>query len=75
MQWRKFMDRTTKVLLAAVALGLWANVGVTLLVPAQAQRADNLGIGPLQGIDQNVERLVGAFEKIAVGICSNRKIC
>ena len=69
------MDRTTKVLLAAVALGLWANASVTLLVPAQAQRADNLIIGPLQGIDQNVERLVGAFEKIAIGICSNRKIC
>ena len=27
------MDPTTKVLLAAVALGLWANVAVTLLKP------------------------------------------
>jgi hypothetical protein len=31
------MDRTTKILLAAIALGLWANAGVSALRPATAQ--------------------------------------
>ena len=31
------MDRTTKILLAAIALGLWANAGVSALRPAAAQ--------------------------------------
>jgi hypothetical protein len=31
------MDRTTKILLAAIALGLWVNAGVSALRPAVAQ--------------------------------------
>jgi hypothetical protein len=31
------MDRTTKILLAAIALGLWANAAATMVRPAIAQ--------------------------------------
>ena len=69
------MDRPTKILLAAIALGLWANASVTMLRPAQAQRADGLLSGAVEGIDQKLERLVTTFDRIALGTCANRKIC
>jgi hypothetical protein len=58
------MDKTTKVLLAIAAAGLWANVAVGVLKPAGA-------------IAQNYE--VGAIasdlSKIQRGTCVNKKIC
>ena len=53
------MDRTTKLLLAAIALGLWANAVATVVRPARA--------------DSNTVEMY--ISSIANGTCINRKIC
>jgi hypothetical protein len=57
-------DITSKLLLAAVALGLWANLLLPILhpIPAFAQSYDF----------SNIERHV---RQIANGTCTNSKIC
>lgn len=57
-------DRTTKILLALIALGLWANVLGPVLKPLPAFASDSL----LRSIDSTLE-------DIARGNCSNSKIC
>lgn len=57
-------DRTTKILLALIALGLWANALGPVLKPLPAFASDSL----LRSIDSTLE-------DIARGNCSNRKIC
>jgi len=60
------LDRTSKILLAAIAIGLWANVVMPLIkaVPASAQVDDEL----IRSIESSVA-------KIARGSCANHKIC
>ena len=57
-------DRTTKALLLAIALGLWANMAADWLKPVavQAQSAQ------LRNIESDLSR-------IARGLCLNSKIC
>ena len=58
------IDRSTKVLLAAIAFGLWAN-------------AWN-GLAPVVAVAQDldyIQRISQDFRKIANGSCSNGKIC
>ena len=72
------MDRTTKILLAAIALGLWANAAATIVKPASAQGADNLLaglLGQLEQIQSAVAQMAVSFDKIEGGRCFNRKIC
>jgi hypothetical protein len=57
------MDNFTKLLLALVAAGLWANVAIELIRPAYAQDANLL---------RNIESELG---KISRGTCTNSKIC
>ena len=57
-------DRTTKIILAAIALGLWANVALPLLRPTPARAAD-----------YEVTEILNAVNNIANGVCVNRKIC
>ena len=59
------IDRTTKVILAAIALGLWANAIIPLAraTPAQAQN------------DQYLVSVQHDLHAIYYGICLNRKIC
>jgi hypothetical protein len=66
------MDRTTKILLAAIALGLWANAGVSALRPATAQ------LGGLPGSHlshYDAKDLASAVVLIANGQCMNSKLC
>jgi hypothetical protein len=58
------MDKTAKILLAAIAIGLWVNIAVIVFRPvaANAQNDD------LSGIATNVQ-------KIENGTCTNLKIC
>jgi len=66
-----FMDRTTKVLLALIAFGLWANVGISTARPALASDAD------LATIIEKLEWIAGNLEEITTGHwrCTNKKIC
>jgi len=59
------IDRTTKLLIAFLAAGLWPNAVIPLLksTPAQAD-ADSY----LSSIDTNIGRL-------ARGSCTNAKLC
>ena len=57
-------DRTTKILLGLIALGLWANLAIPQIRPAHARETDSL----LRMIDLNIG-------SIAFGTCVNRKLC
>jgi hypothetical protein len=62
-------DKTTKIILIVIALGLWANIAVPLLKP-----------DPVKAFDvDDIERLVKSLEndlgRIQRGTCSNGKIC
>ncbi len=60
-------DRFTKMLLCAIALGLWANVITAWLPPVQAQdTADVWSV--LTEIQSDVS-------SISSGLCLNSKIC
>jgi hypothetical protein len=66
------VDRTTKLLLAIIAAGLWANIAAwnSRIAPANAQDS-NLTLRmekSLRDIDTNIAAL-------AIGACSNRKLC
>jgi hypothetical protein len=63
------IDKTTKILLTVIALGLWANVAVPFIKPVRAKAAD---------VD-DIERLVKSMEsdlgRIQRGTCLNSKLC
>lgn len=61
-------DRTTKALLLAIALGLWANVALDWVRPVAVQASGSSQADQLRGI---------AFDlsNIANGTCVNQKIC
>jgi hypothetical protein len=59
---------TNKLLLGAIAFGLWANVATLLVRPVQAQ-SDQLA-GGVQQIAEELRQLVEAGEK-----CLNPQLC
>jgi hypothetical protein len=68
------MDKTTKLLLAVIALGLWANVMISLVRPQPVVAQDQT----LSSIDDHLQRIesgVSSLERIARGTCTNGKIC
>ena len=67
-------DRTTKLLLAAIAAGLWANVFVPALRPVKAvaqYEADHI----LRVMDGRLSNIDGNLDKLQRGACSNGKLC
>ena len=58
------IDRTTKLLLLLIALGLWANA---FAPSVQAQR-----LSDLEGTVNNIQQHIFS---IATGVCLNQKIC
>jgi hypothetical protein len=64
------IDKTTKLLLCVIALGLWINIAVSLIKPVQVKAAPDV---------DDIERLVKSMEsdlsRIQRGTCSNGKIC
>jgi hypothetical protein len=77
------MDRTTKILLAVLAAGIWANAAVPLVqvhaaaapltqkAPAQNAGFENRVQNSLESIQNSLE----SIDVIARGNCLNRKIC
>jgi hypothetical protein len=57
------VDRTTKLVLAAIALGLWANVFVSAIPAARADVEDDIG------------RMANDIRGLVNGICLNPKLC
>jgi hypothetical protein len=66
------IDRTSKVLLSLIALGLWANLALYVVhpLPAIAQFQDQ----PRSQL-QALEIIVHDLGAIAGGGCANQKIC
>jgi hypothetical protein len=69
------MDRTTKILLAVLAAGLWAHAAVPLIQRAHAQIADRHLERVLESVLGRLENIQRDFDAIAGGTCTNRKIC
>jgi hypothetical protein len=67
------MDRTTKMLLAAIAAGIWVNTTATLIQPARANPEDWLGKIAVyaQSIAGDMKALVGN----STLNCKNPKLC
>jgi hypothetical protein len=71
-------DRTTKLLLGLIALGLWANVTVTLFQPKAVAAQDRT----LSSIDDHLSNIQSDLHKtwrnvddIGDGTCTNGTIC
>ncbi len=62
-------DKTTKILLLAIALGLWANALLPVLRPLPV-RADDLG-----DIYSTLKSMKSDLSGINSGLCLNSKIC
>jgi hypothetical protein len=80
------MDNVTKSLLAAIALGLWANAAVHMTQPAKAQSSRQYtdtklidGINNinnnLNSIDTSLAILHHYMEQLLAGKCLNTKLC
>lgn len=70
-------DRTTKILLAAIALGLFLNAGAAWSPVAAQDRARLAPIDRLL-IDQIVtalDQIDSRVAQITEGTCANRKLC
>jgi hypothetical protein len=65
------MDRTAKIILAAIAVGLWVNAGVSVFRPVAAIAQDY----ELSSIRSNVSSIESDVGRIASGRCKNSKIC
>ena len=63
------IDRTTKIFLGMIAVGLWANIMVAFFHPLTAVAQSHSTIAT------DVDALRGFVESIASGQCINRKIC
>lgn len=67
-------DRTTKILLAIIALGLWANAMSLFIRPNRVIAQDNV----FSSIDSHLSRIdhdVHNLADIEDGTCRNSKIC
>jgi hypothetical protein len=63
------MDRVTKLILAAIAAGLWANAITAFDRPAKA--AVDYG----SSIDSHLSSIESDIGRIQRGSCSNSKLC
>jgi hypothetical protein len=69
-------DRTTKILLAAIALGLWANVITGQIQPAAADAWTFKKIERhLDGIERHLNSIESNFSSLTSGLCLNSKLC
>ena len=69
-------DRTTKALLLAIAVGLWANLGMEWFRPVVVHAQDDSRIvRELRNIQSDVSGIGLGVNGIALGVCVNRKIC
>jgi hypothetical protein len=61
-------EKSTKILLLAIALGLWANALGPLFRPTAVKAQNDDIVRQLKKIESNVDSIAG-------GICLNSKIC
>jgi hypothetical protein len=67
-------DRTTKALLALIAIGLFLNVFVPLL-QGSVVNAQSRQYTPIEMLEAHAFNIFGVLQQIAVGTCLNEDIC
>jgi hypothetical protein len=67
-------DKTTKILLAVIALGLWANFAVAILRPSIAA-AEDADLSNIESALSGIQADVSSLERIARGVCPNGRLC
>jgi len=67
-------DRTTKILLVSIALGLWFNLFASVLRPMTAV-AQYEGDYILRSIDAHLAKIDSNIDKLQRGACANGKLC
>ena len=68
-------DRTTKLLLALIAMALFLNAIVPLVQPAMVQAQDAAIERHLRQISNDLQQFSNDFKRISDGSCFNRTIC
>jgi hypothetical protein len=75
-------DNVTKLLLAAIALGLWANAAAHMVQPVKAQSMDKILMDSMNNINTNLHGIDGRLavfsedlHLIMGGRCQNRQLC
>jgi hypothetical protein len=63
-------DRTTKLLLLAIAIGLWLNAAASFLRPVTVRAAADL-----DDIGRQLSSMASDLGRIQRGACTNDKIC
>jgi hypothetical protein len=63
------IDKTTKVLLALIALGLWLNVVAPLFHPVRVAAEDK------EKMEQDLHDIAHDVHALYSGVCLNSKIC
>lgn len=63
------MDKSTKILLGLIALGLWVDIATSWIDHAVAADSDISSIG------YDISLIKKRLTEIAVGDCGNAKIC
>jgi hypothetical protein len=66
------MDRTTKILLALIASGLWANAVAPVIHTARAQYDSSY---LLRSISSDVSSIKSDLDGISSGLCLNSRLC
>ena len=69
------VDRTTKLLLLAIAVGLWMNVASQWLRPVPVHAAVETAQDDLTMISADLIRIGNLVNSIWMGTCPNPKIC
>ena len=74
------IDKTTKILLLVIALGLWLNLAIPLFQPKTVAAAQDTAMMEtyLANIDSHISRIehdVHNLADIEDGTCRNSKIC
>ena len=68
------VDKGTKLLLAAIAMGLWANAIGTWWLPARVSAQDNVETA-IAAVWSNVAAIRADVSAMTSGVCVNRRIC
>lgn len=68
------IDKTTRLTLMAIALGLWANVFSPFLIPKSVHADDNSDT-ILYGIASDISDMASDIRRIELGTCLNNKLC
>jgi hypothetical protein len=69
------MDRTTKILLALIAVGLWANAAIATFGPIKAVAQNPKLEDKISHIESMISLIQDGVVDIAEGDCANSKIC